>query len=155
MTLPANLPTYGRNETSITALKSLFDFGTTPDFDGGCNLVASCAPGIGISTGTHDPSVGNWTTLDQAEVARTPQDSQHIGGNGQVKGDDTTAPVQLIQGDQNPDGTGGTDNNDTLAFAVATNTAATGAVFDSVSGAVNRGAVLIVAGERAWGAIPV
>ncbi len=49
-----NLPTYGRNETSVTAREAEV---TAADFDGGMNLGASNAPGIGIGTGKPDPKV--------------------------------------------------------------------------------------------------
>jgi hypothetical protein len=54
------------------------------DFDAGCNLAASNAPGIGINMGG-GAVVGTaeqFTLEDQAEAARTPQDSQVIGGEG-------------------------------------------------------------------------
>jgi len=54
------------------------------DFANGMNLAGSCAPGIGIGVGD-GAVVGTpeqFTLLNQREVARNPQTSQHIGGNG-------------------------------------------------------------------------
>lgn len=49
-------------------------------WDGGCNLAASNANGIGIGTNPDMSAESkNWTLLDQAGVARTPQKSQQIG----------------------------------------------------------------------------
>lgn len=49
-------------------------------WDGGCNLSASNANGIGIGTQTKlDESLPSWTLLDQKGVARAPQKSQSIG----------------------------------------------------------------------------
>ena len=95
--------------------------------------------------------MGNWTRLDQSATpaARTPQDSQHIGGHGLGDGDTVNAPIQVVQGDQNPDGTGGTDNNDTAAFVIATAQAAPGSEFNAASGAVNRGTAQIEIGDQA------
>ena len=46
------------------------------------NRGGSCAPGIGIGTEAGGVAPPSWSLLDQDEVARTPQDSQHIGGSG-------------------------------------------------------------------------
>ena len=45
---------------------------------------ASCSPGIGIAVGAGAITESNsaWTLLDQNGLARTPQDSQSIGGIG-------------------------------------------------------------------------
>lgn len=53
-------------------------------FANGMNLGGSNAPGIGINEGVAN-LVGTpeqFTLLDQAGAARTPQDSQHLGGDG-------------------------------------------------------------------------
>jgi hypothetical protein len=61
---------------------------TGADWDGGCNAPAACAPGIGVTYPlTNLPafttSTGpNWSLNDQFTVARTPQVSQVIGGEG-------------------------------------------------------------------------
>jgi len=66
---------------SVTARKAEVP---AADFDAGCNLAASNAPGLGINmaggavVGTDE----QFTLLDQAGAARTPQDSSVIGGEG-------------------------------------------------------------------------
>ena len=54
---------------------------TASNFANGANN-ASCMPGIGIAmgAGTITASDSAWTLLDQNGLARTPQDSQAIGG---------------------------------------------------------------------------
>ena len=47
------------------------------------------------------------------------------------------------------------DYNDTLHFVVADQVAIPGAVYDTVSGAVNGGTEDIQVGETAWGTVPV
>ena len=107
----ANQATTFRNTTAIAA--------RTPevpaaDWAGGMNN-ASCLPGVGVATDvpnlTGDPN--GWTLEDQFEVARTPQVSQVIGGNGYTP--DSAYPssggvpgngsdqAQFIIGVQNPD----------------------------------------------------
>jgi len=74
------------------------------DFVGGCNSAGSNAPGIGIADGgglqtiNLGESLPSWTLLDQDSDARTPQVSQHIGGDGLddgVEGKGTT-PIILV-----------------------------------------------------------
>jgi len=57
---------------------------TAADFDAGCNLAASNAPGVGINIGGGAVvgTADQFTLLDQAGAARTPQDSSVIGGEG-------------------------------------------------------------------------
>lgn len=65
-------------------------------FVNGMNNGGSCAPGIGINM-NEGAVVGTdeqFTLLDQAAAARTPQDSQHIGGSGLGAGSAVTAPVR-------------------------------------------------------------
>jgi hypothetical protein len=54
------------------------------DFDAGCNLAASNAPGVGINMagGAVVGTAAQFTLLDQAGAARTPQDSSVLGGEG-------------------------------------------------------------------------
>lgn len=139
----ANLPTYGRDEVTVTALEAL-----TPlaDFDGGLNLGASNAPGIGICTDVVNPKLTDWSVLDQFENARDPQDSQHLGGDGLGAGLPTTAPIQGVLG---------ADINDTVSFLVADQQAAPGVIFHIASGAVNRGTTTVEIGQRVWGLVPV
>ena len=91
-----NLPTFNLDPATVTARNA--DYTDTPltddpgdgTFDGpylGCNRAGSCAPGIGINTGDFSPKLDDWTLLDQNSdtgEARTPQDSQHIGGDVNV-----------------------------------------------------------------------
>ena len=143
-----NLPTYGRNETTVTAREAEV---TTADFDDGLNLGASNAPGVGINTGGKEPKVSDWTTSTQYGVARTPQQTMHIGGDGTTAGSDNHLGDHDVQvADYEA-----ADINDTANFAVADAQAAPDAVFHTPSGAVNRGTETIEIGERAWGTVPV
>lgn len=147
----ANLPTYGRNEAAVTAREAQV---ALADFDDGMNLVASNAPGIGISTGiVHGPYPRTWTELDQHVAARDPQGIQHIGGIGIEDGNEGVYyPVQAIQGIQVPDGTGGTDNTDTLSYIEALAQAAPGVGFGALNAdPINRTDVTIEIGDHAWG----
>ena len=67
-------------------------------FDNGANAAGSCAPGIGIGQGVAGVAgtPEQFTLLDQYGLARTPQDSQHIGEAG--------TPVTI--GTNNADGNG-------------------------------------------------
>ena len=72
-------PTYYQDATLKAATEARVP---TADLDGGGNMAGSCAAGLGINIAggaLPDPSDGNWTLLDQAGAARTPQTSQHIG----------------------------------------------------------------------------
>jgi hypothetical protein len=111
----------------------------------GMNRGGSNAPGIGIATAYVDPKLSDWTVLDQADAARTPQVSQHIGGSGLGDGNAETEDIRMLQG---------TDINDTAAFSVADTAAAADAVYDSVSGAVNKTGATVGIGDRIWGPIP-
>ena len=137
-----NLPTYGRNETAVTALEAL-----TPlaDFDDGLNLGASCAPGIGICTGVVDPKLIDWSVLDQNEDARDPQGSQHIGVTGQGAGSTnplTSYDVQCVQG---------ADINDTVSFIEVLANATDGQGMGIANAdPVNRTGAPVVIGQRVW-----
>jgi len=113
----ANEATYLLNGTSVTARDGENMGGVvTPDWDGGGNRAGSNAPGIGIATGTvqaGDHKTDDWTLLDQREVARDPQDSQHLGGDGLddgTSGVTTQTPINVY------DEVGG-DYNDTAVLA--------------------------------------
>ena len=138
----ANLATSSVNSATV-ATRS----GEVPNalFTGGMNA-GGCNMGVGICTDVFDPKVSDWTTLDQDGLARTPQNSQHIGGSGLGDGDQTVAPITVVNG---------VDINDTAAFAVADQVATNGQVFNTTSGAINVGTTTIQIGQRAWGAIPV
>jgi hypothetical protein len=158
--MSASLPTYQNNATSVAARNAELT-GTTPcsDVTGdgtydtyqGCNRAGSNAPGIGINTGdVSTPAPDQFTLNDQAEAARAPQNSQHIGGDGLGDGDASVNPINAL--DLTP---GAIDVNDTLAFAVADTQAVDGVAFDTVTGAVNRTGGTIEVGETAWGTVPV
>lgn len=138
-----SLPIYGRNEAAITAREAQVPLA---DFDDGCNLPASCAPGIGIG-GRPNPKLTDWTLLDQAQVARTPQETQHIGANG-IEGGSTTNPaypVQVIVYET-------ADINNEMHFTEATAAAVPGALYD---GLVNVSGENIAIGDRVWGMLSV
>lgn len=94
----ANIVPIYVNGTLITARKAESDQ-SIPDasWDGGLNAGASNACGIGIGTQTDlAESLPSWTLLDQAEAARTPQDSQSIG--------EAATPIEIITNSANGDG---------------------------------------------------
>lgn len=78
----ANAAVTFRNSTAIAARAAEV---TGADWTGGMNN-ASCMPAVGVATDNSDlqESLPNWTLEDQFEVARAPQVSQLIGGNGYV-----------------------------------------------------------------------
>jgi len=92
-------------------------------FDDGMNLGASNAPGIGIATDVANltGASSGWTLLDQFAAARTPQDSQHIGGDGLDDGISGTGsvPVDVITVDASGDGSGAVAGVATLASLAA------------------------------------
>lgn len=115
----------------------------------GGNRAGSCAPGIGINTGNVDPKLEDWSILDQHEAARSPQDSQHIGGSGLGAGTvglTTETPIATVVA---------ADVNDTLSFSVADAAAAPDAAYDTVTGAINKTGKTVAIGDRIWGPIPV
>ena len=136
-----NLATYGRNEAAITAREA-----QTPlaDFDDGLNLGASNAPGIGICTGVADPKLIDWSVLDQAEDARDPQGTQHIGGLGIEDGNEGVYyDIQVVQG---------ADINDTVSFIEVLADATDGQGMGAANAdPVNRTGGPVVIGQRVWG----
>lgn len=140
-----NLPTYSRNEATITGRESEV---ALANFDDGANLAAACAPGVGICTAVVNPKLDDWTVADQANNARDPQNSQHIGGNGTATGSETVHPVRAAD-------YAAVDINDTCHFLVADQAAAPGAVYHIASGAVNRSDENVEIGDRVWGTVPV
>ena len=159
-----NLPTYQLNATSQAARNAEYtgtpftDTDGTGDYDEykGCNRAGSNAPGIGINTGNIEYLDGyterpeGWTLLDQAGAGRTPQDSQHIGGDGLGAGDATVNPINVVL---DPNGT--PDFNEEAEFVVCNAIAATGVICDSVTGAVNRALQTTAVGDVVWGVTPV
>jgi len=96
---------------------------TIADWDGGMNM-GSCLPGVGINVGGQANLTGEpngWTLLDQDGAARTPQDSQSIGGIGLNAGAETNQPILTISA-QSADG----DGTVTLGTAATLTTLAAG-----------------------------
>lgn len=139
--MAANLPTYGLNATTVAARNP--EYNISGQFAGGANEAGSCAPGIGINTGNKEPKLDDWTVLDQAGAARTPQDTQHIGGNALGAGDQSTHTVKAVQG---------ADINDTLSYIEAVVQAAPGAGMGAAGAdPINRTDETVEIGERCWG----
>lgn len=135
-----NLATSYVNATTLAARKIQVP---NADFDGGVNKSGSNSAGIGICTGIIDPTLDNWTVLDQDSAARDPQDSQHIGGNGLDAGDASVSPINAVQG---------ADVNDTLSFIVALANAADGVGMGAANAdPINRTGEAVVIGDRVWG----
>ena len=150
-----NLPTVELDAAAVTARNAEYTGTPLTDDDGGAtyadpylgmNRAGSNAPGIGINSGNVNPKLDDWTVLDQAEAARSPQDSQHIGGSGLGAGDATSEPIRFVQG---------TDFNDTANFSVADAAAVADAAYDTVTGALNKTGKTVAIGDRIWGPIPV
>jgi len=103
-------PSYYLDGTLVTAREAEVP---NANFDNGCNAAASCAPGIGINEG-EGAVVGEpqqFTLFDQAGVARTPQDSQHIG--------ESATPIDIGTNDSGGDGTMTSTGSATLASLAA------------------------------------
>lgn len=151
-----NLVTYAWNPTNrATRASEVAESSPGVDFNKGLNMGATNAPGIGVCTDVVDPKVDDWTTLNQREVARDPETSQHVGGDGSTVGisGHTGALLRAIQGDQPGDGgQTGVDVNDTMAFVVAGAQAAPGVgVGVGNIDPVNRSSVTVEIGDRVWG----
>jgi hypothetical protein len=156
-----NIPSFQLNQTSVTArnaeyagtpLTDTVGDGTTANPYLGCNAAGSCAPGIGINTGEIFAFNGEaarpetWTELDQAGAGRTPQDSQHIGGDGLGDGDATVNPLTYVQG---------ADINNTANFVECDAAVAPDGICDTVTGAVNKSSQTTAVGDLIWGVVPV
>lgn len=88
---------------------------TTASFANGMNAGGSCAPAIGVGPAANTAGTADqYTLLDQAGAARTPQDSQAIGGIalGDGVAGAGTDPVRFgttaVTGDGTMTGTGST-----------------------------------------------
>lgn len=148
----SNLPTYNLNAASVTARNAEYAGTPLTDDEGsntyadpvlGCNKAGSNAPGIGIATGNIAPKVQDWSVLDQAGAARTPQDSQHIGGDGLGEGDASNNPINVIQG---------ADINDTVSLIAAVVQGADDAGYNTAGAdPVNRSGETVEIGENLWG----
>lgn len=132
-----NIPSYFLNSAEVAARQPEVP---DADFAGGMNLGASNACGIGINTGDVNPKLTDWSVIDQFGDARTPQASNSIGG--------IADPIRAWQDD-------GADINDTMAFSVADVAAVADAIYDTVSGALNKTGATVAIGDRIWGPIPV
>lgn len=150
-----NMTTFFQDAATTTARNAEYPGTplTDPPGDGtfadpylGCNRAGSNAPGIGVNTGAVDPKLPDWTVLDQAGAARSPQDSQHLGGDGLGAGSTDNEPVRFIQG---------ADVNDTASFSVADTAAVADAIYDIATGALNKTGATVAIGDRIWGPIPV
>ena len=117
--MAASDATFFQNQTAVTARK--LD-SPAADFDDGCNMAGSCAPGVGIGTGAGGVTPPSWSLADQDSDPRTPQDSQHIGGSGLGDGvtGKGTVPINVTDNDA--------DHDDTVSL----NVLATGWVKDAV-----------------------
>jgi hypothetical protein len=120
--------------------------GTYADPYLGMNRAGSNAPGIGINTAFVNPKLEDWSILDQAGDARSPQNSQHLGGDGLEGGNQAVEPIRTVVG---------ADVNDTMSFSVADAAAVAGAEYDTVTGALNQTGTTVSIGDRIWGNIPV
>ena len=144
----ANLPTYGRNETTITAREADVPLA---DFDDGLNLGSSNAPAIGVCTDVINPKLDDWTVNTQFGVTRDPQLTMHIGGDGTTDGTDNHLGDHAVRAADYE----AADINDTVHFVVATQAAVPGAVVDVATGTVNRSSENVEIGDRVWGTVPV
>ena len=136
----ANLATYHQDAVTKAARAAEV---TAADFDGGLNKGGSCAGGIGINTGGVDPKLDDWSVLDQAGAARTPQDSQHIGGDGTAAGNTATDTLRVVNG---------ADVNDTVSYIVAVVQAADGVGMGLANAdPINRTGATVEIGDRVWG----
>jgi len=136
-----NIITYGINDTTVTARSAEV---TAADWSGGLNLGGSNAPGVGINTGAPDPKPQDWSLLDQEENERTPQGTQHIGGNALGDGDDSTMDVKAYISES--------DDNDTLSFVTAAQETVDGAgLGPGGADPINRTGITVDAGQNCWG----
>lgn len=135
-----NLATYELNPDTVAVRAAEVP---DADFAGGMNEGGSNAPGIGISTGSINPKVQDWTTTDSDNSTRNPQHSQHLGGGGLGDGSQDRYRIQCVQG---------ADINDSVSFIEALTEAAPGQGFGNAGAdPVNRTSETIEVGDRAWG----
>ena len=112
------------------------------DFDDGMNKASANSPGIGVHTAITDSKLSDWTVEDQHEVARRPQESQHLGDATGVAGN-VYYPLKVIRD---------ADLNDTISFVVAAAQATDGqGVLAGNTGPINRTGRTVEIGERVWG----
>jgi len=158
--MATNDATICRNEAAVTNRTAEYSNQTELDFDGGMNLAASNAPGIGIASTVVNTSEENWTLLDQTETARTPQKSQHIGGSGEQKvdpqpqgfTDSYSATYVVTQLDEN--GENGDFNDEAHYVTVVAGPVAPGAPIDGGS-VINNTGTTLQTGDVVWGRVPV
>lgn len=100
------------------------------EFRGGVNLSGACAIGIGINIDGGENDLNAWTLLDQRGDARTPQNSQHIGGNGLSAGIEGAVGAPILTGQPSPGGRIDINGEATLAV-IATGWEAVGGAFEN------------------------
>jgi len=108
----------------------------------------SCQVPIGYATNVPDPKV-----TDFPQITVDPIQMQYLGwgGDSVEPGQETADIVDAFLVDYE-----GADFNDTpVVFTVADQIAAPGAVFDTVSGAINDSEFTVQVGEWLTGAVPV
>jgi hypothetical protein len=110
-------------------------------------IAGSCSPGIGVSTGIINPKGEDWD-----RVTKVLQDQPlGWGGDSAVTGQET-ADIP----DSHTVNYGAADfNNTPVTFVIANTQAAPNAVYDSISGAINRTDQTVEIGDWLWGPVPV
>jgi len=171
--MSTNTPTNGASLAAITARNAEYTGTPFTDVAGdgtyatpylGMNRAGGSNPGVGINTGSiyqtavdlaaNGPRYDGWTTLDQAGAARTPQDSQTIGGivNAAPAYAGVPYPTPAQVGVFPVTFTDGADINDTANFVVADTAAVDGAEMNAATGAINGTGVTLAIGDLVWGA---
>jgi hypothetical protein len=102
----ANEPTYFLDDSVVSTRAGEVP---TASFANGMNAGGSCAPGIGIGENAANVAgtPAQFTLLDQHAAARTPQDSQAIGGIALGAGSSGVGsdPIRFGANDSGGDGT--------------------------------------------------
>lgn len=154
-----NIPTNTASAAAITARNAEYTGTPFTDVPGdgtyadpylGMNRAGGSNPGIGIDTGDVDNKLDDWTVLDQAGAARTPQDSGLIGHINAAT--DPADPNNFTPAQVPITVTEGADINDTVSFIAAVVQAAPGAGMGA-GGAdpLNRTGATVEIGQRVWG----
>lgn len=174
-----NLVTFGQSQAAVTArnaeylgtpLTDVPGTGTYADPYLGMNRAGSCAPGIGINTGSIFQTAAelaagerfeSWTELDQTTVpvARIPQDTQHIGGiiNTSPPYAGVPYPTPAQSGDQPTQIADilAVDFNNTANFVIVDTAVGEDQVMDITSGTVNNTGGLVAIGDLVWGQVKI
>jgi hypothetical protein len=106
----------------------------------------SCYPGIGVATTELNPGA-----YPQVEIAAMTNQPIGWGGDSVVTGQETAN----IPESKAVDYDNGDFNNTPVGLYEATAIAAPGAVYDTVSGAINGSNQTTAIGDFLWGAVPV